>query len=83
MAFTQKQIEENTKKRIKSILKVIEADAIGKIRKALNSGALANDSEFFDDNGLLANSILETVFEQYKIKSPEYKKESQNLQLFL
>lgn len=79
----RKQIVANTKKHIKELTKQLEQDAIAKIDKALNSGALSEESDFLKDNNLLARCILENEFTNYRISFKDYKKESENLQLFL
>ena len=81
----RKKIVANTKKQIKVLTKQLEQDAIAKIDKALNSGALSEDSDFLklDGNQLLARCILENEFENYRINYADYKKEANNVKLFL
>lgn len=80
---TKKTIERYTKARIKELLKMIETRASENIKRALNSGALSEESEFLKDNHLLAMSLIEEAATMYRIKTPEYKKESENLKIFI
>jgi hypothetical protein len=80
---TRKTIERYTKKRIKELLKMIEEKANENILSALSSGAIADNSEFLEDNHLLAMCLIEDAAQMYKIRTPEYKKESQNIKLFI
>lgn len=80
----KKQIKAHTIKMIKELTKQLEENAIDKIDKALNSGALSEDSEFLKmDNSLLARAILDHEAINIKLQYPAYKKEANNLQLFL
>lgn len=81
----RQQIKANAKKQIKQLTKQLESDAIAKIDKALNCGALSEHSDFLklDGNQLLARCILENEFENYKIASAEYKKEANNVRFFI
>ena len=81
----RKQIVANTKKQIKALTKQLEQDAIAKIDKALNSGALSEHSDFLklDGNQLLARCILENEFENYRINYSDYKKEADNVKFFI
>jgi hypothetical protein len=69
MALTKKQAEANAKKEINIFLKFIKEDAHGKIKKALNSGAISENSDFMEKNSLLALTVLEVASEPFKIKS--------------
>ena len=80
---TQKQIKSNTKKEIKRILKMIEDKANYNLDKAINCGALAEDSEFLDANSLLAMALIEDATKDFTIKTPEYRKEADNLKMFI
>jgi hypothetical protein len=76
-------IKANTKKRIKELLKMIEEKAISNIDKSLNCGAIAENSEFLEDNYLLASALIEDVQIDYKIKTKEHRKEAENLFKFI
>lgn len=80
--LTKKQAEANAKKEINRLLSYIKEDAFKKITKALNSGAIDENSEFMQDNSLLALAILEDATESYKIKS-SYREEAENIQKFI
>jgi len=82
-ANTKKTIEKYTKKRIVELCKFIEENATSKVHKAINSGAIAENSEFLKDNHLLAMALIEDSAKMYKIKTPEYKKESENIKKFI
>lgn len=79
----KKQLIKNTKSEIKTLLKQVEENAIGKINKALNSGALSENSDFLKLNALLARTLIESEIENCKISSPDYIKEAKNLKLFI
>ena len=80
----RKEIKAHTSKMIKELTKQLQENAIDKIDKALSSGALSEDSEFLQmDNSLLARAILDHEANNIKLQFPAYKKESDNLQLFL
>lgn len=72
-----------TKQRIKEMLKDIQATAFVKVYKALDSGSIADDSEFLQDNSLLALTVLENATKDYKIKTKDYRKEADNIQRFI
>ena len=72
-----------TKKRIKELLKMIEEKAISNIDKSLNCGAIAENSEFREENHLLAMALIEDAQFMYRIKTKEYRKEAENLFKFI
>ena len=80
---TKKQIKVSAIKEIKTIIKEIQEKAINNIDRALNCGAIAEDSEFLDDNSLLPRCLIEDAATNYVIRLDCYKKESKNIQLFL
>jgi hypothetical protein len=80
--LTKKQAEANAKKKINRLLSNIKEDAFKKITKALNSGAIDENSDFMQDNCLLALTILEDATADYKIKS-SYREEAENIQKFI
>lgn len=86
MALTkpQKTAYQNTKKQIRLLSKEIETKAIAKINKAITCGALAEGSDFLEtDNNLLARVLIEDVVAEYTVKFPPYRKEADNLKLFI
>lgn len=83
MEKTKISPEKHTKKAIKELLKMIEEKASANIKKALNSGAISEKSEFLKVNHLLAMCLIEDATEGYKIKTPEYRKEAENIKKFI
>jgi hypothetical protein len=86
MALTKekKSAFQNTKKQIRLLTKEIEQKAISKINKAVTCGALDENSDFLHtDNNLLARVLLEEVVGDYTINFQSYRKEADNLKLFL
>jgi len=80
--LTKKQAESNAKKELKTLLIFIKENAEKKITKALNSGAISEDSDFMQQNCLLALTVLEDATQQFKIKS-DYRPEAENIQRFI
>lgn len=80
---TKQTIIRYTKKRIKEMLKGLEEVAIKDIERALDSGAIAEDSDFLKDNALLASCLIENKMHVITIKYPDYVKESENIKLFI
>ncbi len=81
---SREEIKAHTIKMIKELTKQLEENAIDKIDRALNCGALPDESEFLQlDNSLLARAILHHESDNLNLKYPSYKKEAQNLQQFL
>lgn len=76
-------IKKVTEKRINAIILEIKKDAKDKILKALNSGAISEDSDFLKDNMLLASILIEDSSNNYKIKSKEYREEAENIKRFI
>jgi hypothetical protein len=85
MALTkqQKLTFQNTKKQIRLISREIELKAISKINKAITCGALSEDSDFLDENTLLARTILEDVMLDHTIKFKGYRDEADNLMMMI
>ncbi len=77
------EIKANAIQMITELTKQLQENAIDKIDKALNCGALDEDSEFLKFNSLLARAILENEAKNLSLQYPPYKKEAKNLQLFL
>lgn len=83
METKYKTTAKNTKQLIKEMVKSIEAEAVNKVDKALKSGAISDDSDFLKDNSLLALTVLEDVFREYKIRTKDYRREADNIQNFI
>jgi hypothetical protein len=81
--LTQKQAEANAKKEINRLLSVIKENALKKVTKALKSGCIEEESEFLEANCLLALTVLEDEFCDYKVRSGSYRKEAEHIQLFI
>jgi len=81
--LTQKQAEANAKKEINRLLSVIKENALKKVTKALKIGCIDKDSEFLQANCLLALTVLEDEFCDYKVKSGAYRKEAEHIQIFI
>ena len=80
--MTNKQAEANAKKELNILLQYIKDDAHIKIKRALNSGAISENSDFMQKNSLLAITVLEDSAEQFRIKS-SYRKEADNIIKFI
>jgi hypothetical protein len=74
-AYTIKQIQELTKQ--------LEENAIDKIDRALNSGALSEESDFLKQNTLLARVLLNNECKGLTLQHPAYRKEADNLTIYL
>ena len=81
----KKQFLLSSKKKVKELLKRIEIKAIENLEKALNSGSISDESDFLKDNYLLPSTvILDSIqVNSIELKDKNYKKESDNIRLFL
>jgi len=80
--MTNKQIESNAKKELNIFLQYIKDDAHIKIKRAINSGCISENSDFTKKNSLLALTVLEDAAQEFKIKS-NYRKEADNITKFI
>lgn len=80
--LTKKQAAANAKKELSILLKHIKEDAFNKIEKALKSGCISEDSDFMQQNCLLALTVLEDAAYRFRIKS-DYRPEADNIQKFI
>lgn len=78
--MSDKEVIESTEFHIDELCETLKIEAKKKIRSALNSGAISEDSHFRDRNFLLAMCLVEDVSINYTIRTNEYKKESLNIQ---
>lgn len=79
----KKQVLTNTVKEIDKMLARTREDAIASAKTALDSGCIADNSEFLDSNALLARAVLEHCSYRHKILSVNYRKEADNIRRFL
>ena len=85
MLDNKKKLLLSSKKKVKELLKRIEETAIKNLEKALNSGSISEESEFLHDNYLLPSTvILDSIqVNNIELRDKVYKKESDNIRLFL
>ena len=79
----KKQVLVNTVEEIDIMLAQMREDCIASAKTALNSGSIADNSEFLDRNALLARLVLEHCSHRHKILSVDYRKEADNIRKFL
>jgi hypothetical protein len=81
--MTKKQKAKQTKRQIKEMVKDFEKGLMQKVDSALISGALNENSIFYDDNALLAKAVMDSAMRERPYHSNYYKTEFDNLHTFI
>ncbi len=76
------EIRRNVTKRIKALVQMIEEDALKNLDKVLQVDCVKHE-DFLKDNDLLAGVLVLNKAQDFKLATPEYVKESDNINRFI
>jgi len=78
--MTNEEIIKSTETHIDELCETLKIKAKEKIRPALMSGAISEDSDFRKSNFLLAMTLVEDVAKEYTVRESSYRRECINIQ---